>query len=170
VTSCYEWRPCPTPNRHQSQHHKLVQKWVVLFFHWVTCLWDAKKIQWDTRFISIFSIIPKSIIGKKSKKVVAFQKIMPTHGRTLCWGREGGILFSKMPYLLVEEKFNLKRHPVNTNTPKKYLSMLLWPLVSNYRLFQLVSFGNPIESNCLHRSPLRFEEIQHLTLEIIMLK
>jgi hypothetical protein len=46
----------------------------------------------------------------------------------------------------------------------------LWLLVCDYRLFQLVSFGNPIESNCLHWSPLRFEEIQYLTLEIIMLK
>jgi hypothetical protein len=33
-----------------------------------------------------------------------------------------------------------------------------------------VSFGNPIESNCLHWSPLRFEKIQYLTLEIVMLK
>jgi hypothetical protein len=39
-------------------------------------------------------------------------------------GGGGGDLYSKMPYLLVEENLSLKRHPMNTNTPKKHLSML----------------------------------------------
>jgi hypothetical protein len=34
----------------------------------------------------------------------------------------------------------------------------IWLLVCDYRLFQLILFGNPIEPNCLHRSLLRFEE------------
>jgi hypothetical protein len=83
----------------------------------------AKKIQWDTKIIFIFSIKPKSVIGKKKRKRCGISKnIMPIHVRTLFRG--GGILFSKMPYLLVEEKFSLKRHLTNTNTPKKYLPML----------------------------------------------
>jgi hypothetical protein len=67
-------------------------------------------------------------------------------------------------------KIQSKKVPSEYKYTKKISPHALWLLVCDYRLFQLVAFGNPIESNCLHRSPLRFEEIKYLTLEIIMLK
>ncbi len=84
-------------------------------------------------------------------------------------GGVGDFVFQNaLPF--VGGKIQSKKAPSEYKYTKKISPHALWLLVCDYRLFQLVSFGNPIESNCLHRSPLRFEGIQYLTLEIIIHK
>jgi hypothetical protein len=78
-------------------------------------------------YFHFFHNTQKCYRKKKKKRHGISKNIMHAHGRTLCWGRGGGgggdFVFQKaLP--LVEEKFSLKRHLVNTNTPMKYPPML----------------------------------------------
>ncbi len=87
----------------------------------------------------------------------------------LCVGRGKWVHSPKCPTFWWR-KIQFNEAPGEYKYTKETSLHALWLLICDYKLFQLVPFENPIESNCLHWSPLRFEELQYLTLEIIMLK